>query len=246
MMPPQAHLPQGVAAAGQAAKAAAQKSWEAGRQGMGFLGRLVTGGGRAAYTEFFRPVAVAEGYIITQPATASVTAPLEAGAFLFVAALLLGWLVFLLPENWMRALVLLVGWIGLLAISRAGARWLSFSRLTLTRLLSLLGNKAKGQVWQVRFTVNNQATNQPVDVVIVGPREGIPPAHGQWARVWGTADASRNEIRTWKVQMIQQNGQPFEPYIADRLIPLTVAFFVPLVLVTLAVLLTILLAGGTP
>jgi len=232
------------AIATQTAKAAAAKSWEVTKQGMNLVTRLVTGGGRAAYTELFKPVPVIKGYVVSPPATASVPSPLEPAAFLFVAVLLLGWFILALPKGWIGALVLLVAWIGLLALNRLGVRRPFFSRLTLMRLRSLLGDKAKGQAQQVRFTVNNYDTNQPVDVVVVGARQGWPPNRGYWVQVWGFPDNSRNEVRGWQVEVVDSGGQRVGVYAAHRLMPLTVALFLPLTLVTLAFVVLQFVSGG--
>lgn len=235
----QAPSPPRAAAAGQAARAAAQKSWEIGKQGMSWIGRLVTGGGRAAYSEIFRRVPVVEGFVITQPQVSPVTAPLEPAAFLFVVASFLIACVLLANQALFKAVMLLGLWVGLLAINRLGVRRPCFSRLTGVRLKSLFARKARRSIQQVRFTVNNQATNQPVDIVMAGARQGLPPAYGQWVRVCGIVDPSRNEVRAWCVEAWQQNRQPLPPYVADRLMPLSVALFVPLILVTIIGLLLI-------
>jgi hypothetical protein len=240
---PLGQAPASMAAVGQAAKMAAQRSWAMSKQGMGLLGRLVTGGGRAAYTELFRPVAVVEGYVGGQPLSARVPAPLEGAAFLFAAAMLLGWLVLLL-DDMIAAIVLLGAWIGLLALNRLGARRPYFSRLTLTRLRSLLGDKRRGQVERIRFTVNNHATGQPVDVVIVGAKQGPQPTQGYWVRVWGIPEMGRNEVRAWQVEVVEHSGRRVGYLLADRLIPLTVALFLPLSLITVVTLGVILFGGG--
>lgn len=247
--PPQHRTPAAMTVVGQAAKTAAQKSWEASKQGMGALSRLVTGGGRAAYTELFKPIAIVEGYVTDRGAPAVVPAPLEGAAFVFVAILIFGWLLLLINEAIIVASILLVAWIGLLALSRLGVRRPYFSRLTLTRLRSLIGDKSKGQVSLVRMTVNNYSTGQPVDVVIIGPQTGPQPTQGHWVRVWGIPEVDRNQVRAWQVEVVEQSGRSLGFLRADRLIPLTVALFWPLTLFTLAILTKMVLisfGGSTP
>ena len=234
--------------ANQAVKIAAQRSWQSAKKGMGWLTALVTGGGRAAWTELRNPVPVVRGYVMSQPSAPFVRTPLEPAALLFGALLIFGWLLFLVDKAhyWIIALVLLAAWIGLLALSRLGVRRPYFSRLTWTRIQSLF-DRQKGQVQRVSFQVLNHDTNQPVTVVMVGPKRAVPLVpQRHWVDVYGIPDAGRAEVRAWKITAMEQNGAPAGECLADRVIPLTVALLLPLALITLVFLIVFAAGLGKP
>ena len=144
-----------------------------------------------------------------------------------LAAVVFGWLLLVWNEPVGVAGILLVAWIGLLALSWLGVRRPYFSRLTWIRLRSLLGDKSKGQVPLLRMTVNNHHTGQPIGVVLIDPQAGAQPAPGHWVRVWGIPETDRNEVRAWQVEVVESSGRSLGFVKAGRLFPLTVALFLP-------------------
>jgi hypothetical protein len=228
------------AAVAPVAKEAAIKSWKGSKKGMGFMARTLTGGGKAAYTEVFSPQPYVEGQVLTAPASGSVPAPIEVGALLFVAALLLGWLIFLLEQWWYIAAALAGTYIVLLVLSWLGLRQPFFTRMTFSGLWSRLFRRS-GQVPIYKFRVQDRISGQPVDVVMVGPQKGHRMAPGNNVRVWGLPDKGRNELRAWKVEALDAAGQTFAFLTVPRLIPLVVALFLPptLILITWIVILLV-------
>jgi hypothetical protein len=211
-----------------AARAAAQRGWALSKKGMSGFARLVTLGGRAAYSEFFAPQPMAEGQATTHPQEDSVPTPVEMGAFFFVAVLFLGWLVFLLPAWYYIALAFAGLGLLLLAVNFLGLRRPFFTRMTFARLF-----RRSRQVPQLRFQMQDQLTGGPLNVVIVGSRLGGTVGAGNLVRAYGVFDRGRNELRAWKVEVFSPQGQYAGTVKAPRLVPLPAALLLPLALYVL-------------
>ncbi len=212
---------QAVQAAAPAARQAAERSWQVSRQSMGWFARLITGGGRSAYTELVSPQPVIAGQVVSPPQEDWVPTPLEGAALIFFVSLLLGWLVFLLPEWWQQLLVILGLTLLLLILNFAGLRRPAFSRLFWTRLL----RRAK-QVPRLTCQVQDQITNQVVRLTIIGSRTPGQLYQGANLLAYGVRYAGQNEVRAWKVDL--DNGQEIT---APRLAPLVaIMLLVPLLL----------------
>jgi hypothetical protein len=82
-------------------------------------------------------------------------------------------------------------------------------------------------------------------VSMVGVKQGGPLGQGHWVDVWGIPEPSRAEVRAWQVRVTDRAGSAAGTYLADRLIPLTVAFLLPLALITL-VFLAVVIVGLLP
>lgn len=203
-------------AAAPLAHQAAHQSWQASRQGMGWLARLTTGGGRAAFTELVSPQPAVVGQVVSSPMEDWIPAPIEGGAITFVLCLLLSWLVFLLPVWWYEVLGILALAFLLLALNFAGVRRPAFTRMMWGRLL----RRAK-QVPRLRFQVRDQATDQVVTLTVVGPRTGGQVAPGDDLLAYGVHYPGSNEVRAWKLDL--GGAQSTGVMTAPRLIPLTVA-----------------------
>ncbi len=226
---------QAAQAAAPVAREAAQRSWHASRQGMGWLARLVTAGGRAAYTEIVSPQPAIAGQVISPPMEDWVPIPVEAGAIVFVACLLLGWLVFLLPQWWQEALFILALILVLLALNFAGLRRPAFTRLTWSRLL----RRAK-QVPRLRVQVREHTTGQAIYLTVVGPRSGAQVFQGADLLVYGTRYSRGNEVRAWKLDMAGPAGPAV--IVAPRLVPLSAALLLVPVLLGLAWLIEVIVS----
>ena len=227
------------AAIAPVAKEAAIKGWAGSKRGMGFFARMVTIGGRAAYSEIFGPLPVAHGEVTTPPAESTVPASVEPAAILFVISLLAGWLIFALP-GLNRAISIAVIFIALLALSWLGVRRPYFTRMTFSGLVARL--RRPGQTPMVpiyKFRVSEGTTGQPLDVVMVGERKGDVLSQGALVELWGIGEPGRNELRAWKVETVDASGQPVGVLTAPRLIPLTVALFLPALLILIVWLITL-------
>jgi hypothetical protein len=215
---------QAAQAAAPVAGQVARRSWQASRQGMGWLARLVTGGGRAAYTEIVSPQPALAGQVVSVPTEDWVPAQIELGAIAFLAGLLLGWLVFLLPEWWQELAAILALALLLLGLNFAGLRRPAFTRMTWGRLL-----RRFRQVPRLRCHVRDYATNQTTTLTLVGPRAGGPLVQGADLLAYGIRDTRNNEVRAWKLDLSGATGNTV--ITAPRLAPLTVALLlVPLLL----------------
>jgi hypothetical protein len=223
---------QAAQAAAPVAREAAQRSWHASRQGMGWLARLVTAGGRAAYTEIVSPQPLIAGQVISPPMEDWVPIPVEAGAIVFVACLLLGWLVFLLPQWWQEALFILALVFVLLVLNFAGLRRPAFTRLTWSRLL----RRAK-QVPRLRVQVREHTTGQAIYLTVVGPRSGAQLFQGADLLAYGTRYSRGNEVRAWKLDMAGP-----AVIVAPRLVPLSAALLLVPVLLGLAWLIEVIVS----
>jgi hypothetical protein len=243
--PSQASLGPALAQAGAAlapvAKQMAAKGWVSSKRGMSLLARVFTVGGRAAYTELFRPLPAGGGQVVAAPTEATVPAPVEPAALIFVLALLAGWLVFALPAT-PRAIIIIGLPIVLLVLSWLGVRRPYFTALTFTGLLGWLRNRGRApQVPLYRFPVAERAAGRQVDVVMIGPRRGNSPTAGATVELWGIYHVGRNELRAWRVASTDASGQTVGILAAPRLIPLVVALFLPALLWLVAWVLTLLL-----
>ena len=229
------------AAVAPIAREAAAKSWESSKKGMSFFARVMTGGGRAAYTEIFHPLPVAGGRVLTPPSSTTVPVPVEGAALLFVAVLLFGWLVFLLPP-WGIVGALAGVCVLLLVLSWLGVRRPYFSKLTFSGLWDrILRRGQASQVPLYKFQVQDASGGQPLNVVMLGQRQGGQLAQGAQVQLWGILDKGRNELRAWKIETLDAAGQPVT-ITAPKLIPLTVALFLPPVLMGVVGLLIVLLS----
>jgi hypothetical protein len=229
------------AAIAPVAKEAAIKGWAGSKRGMSFFARMVTVGGRAAYSEVFGPLPVAHGQVTTPPTTSTVPAVVEPAAILFAISLLAGWLVFTLTGLG-RAVAIAVIFVVLLALSWLGIRRPYFTRMTFSGLVERL--RRRGQVPQepiYRFHIAEGTGGQPLDVVMIGERTGRVISQGALVELWGIREPGRNELRTWKVETVDVSGQSVGTLTAPRLIPLTVALFLPAVLILIVWLLTLVL-----
>ena len=218
---------QAAAAAAPVARAAGGAAWRASRKGMGWFARLITLGGRAAYTEVFSPPAVAEGQVNSQPTFAYTPAPLESAAFVFVLSFALLPLIFLIKDWRIELAVFAGGALLLLALNFAGLRWPAFSRITFGHLFRRYPG---GNVPEARFQVHD-AQKGVLNLRIVGARrENVQIAFDHLVRVYGMPEPGRNEIRVWKAEVYAANGQPLGIVTAPRLLPLFATLFAPTVL----------------
>jgi len=233
--PPGAGVGPAVAKAGAAlapvARQAAAKGWAGSKRSMSFLARVVTVGGRAAYSELFGPLPVAGGQVATSPTAAMVPAPFEFPALLFVLVLLGEWLVFALPSV-TQGIVILAALMALLLLSWLGFRRPYFTVLTLTGLIGRLRNRGRPlRVPIYKFQVVERTGGQPLDVVMIGPQKGVRVAAGAIVELWGVRHPGRNELRAWRVESVDATGQSRGVLTVPRLIPLTVALFLPVIVV---------------
>ena len=229
------------AAVAPVAKGAVVKGWAGSKRGMSFFARVVTVGGRAAYSEIFSPLPVAHGQISTPPAASTVLAPVEPAAILFVVSLLAGWLIFILPEL-SRAISIAVIFVVLLVLSWLGMRRPYFTRMTFSGLAARLRRRGQAPTVPIyKFRISEGATGQPLDVIMVGERKGRAISQGALVELWGIRDPGRNELRTWRVETVDVSGQLVGTLTAPRLIPLTVALFLPALLILIVWLITLVL-----
>ena len=229
------------AAVAPVAKEAAIKGWAGSKRGMSFFARVVTVGGRAAYSEVFGPPPVAHGQVTAPPTASTVPAPVEPAAILFVISLLAGWLIFAL-QGLSLAIAIAVIFVVLLALSWLGIRRPYFTRMTFSGLVARL--RRRGQSPQVpiyRFRIAEGTSGQPLDVVMIGERKGRAIFQGSLVELWGIREPGRNELRAWKVETVDVSGQLVGTLTAPRLIPLTVALFLPAILILLVWLITLVL-----
>jgi len=229
------------AAIAPVAKEAAIKGWAGSKRGMSFFARMVTVGGRAAYSEVFGPLPAAHGQVTTPPTASTVPAPVEPAAILFVISLLTGWLVFAL-QGLSRAIAIAAIFVVLLALSWLGIRRPYFTRMTFDGLVTRLFRR--GQTPEVpiyRFRIAEGTSGQPLDVVMIGERKGRAISQGALVELWGIRDPGRNELRAWRIETVDASGQPVGVLTAPRLIPLTVALFLPAILILIVWLITLVL-----
>ena len=167
------------AAIAPVAKQAAAKGWAGSKRGVGFLARVFTIGGRAAYSEVFGSLPTASGQVAAPPNEAAVAEPIETAALVFVLALLGGWLAFTLPPRG-TAIVIIAAPLVLLVLSWLGFRRPYFTKMTFTGLAGRMRNRGRArQVPIYKFQVYEQTTGQPLDVVMVGPRQGSALGSGR-------------------------------------------------------------------
>ncbi len=225
------------AAVAPVAKEAAAKGWAGSRRGMSFFARVATVGGRAAYSEVVSPQPAARGQVTAPPVAASGPAPAEPAALALLAiTLLAAWLVFALAGV---ARFLAIGgmFIGLLFLSWLGVRRPYFTLLAFEGWIARVTQRGQAPIVPLyRFTMREEGSGQALAVVMVGERKGVDVADGAWVEVWGIREPQRNELRAWKVQMADAAGQPGPVLTAPRLIPLSVALFLPAALILLIAL----------
>lgn len=229
------------AAVAPVAKEAAARGWAGSKRGMSFFARMVTGGGRAAYSEIFNSVPIAHGQVTTPPTASTVPAVVEPAAIFFVISLLSSWLIFTL-HGLSRAVTIAVIFVVLLALSWLGIRRPYFTRMTFGGLAA--GLRGRGQAPEVpiyRFCIAEGTSGQSLDVVMIGEHKGRAISQGALVELWGIREPGRNELRAWKVGTVDASGQPVGTLTAPRLIPLTVALFLPAILILLVWLVTLVL-----
>lgn len=234
-------LAQAGAALAPVAKQAAAKGWASSKRGMSLLARVFTIGGRAAYSELFRPLPVGGGQVVAAPVETAVPAPLEPAAFIFVLSLLAGWLVFALPVM-VRAIVIVGFPILLLFLNWLGVRRPYFTALTFVSLFHRLRNRWRPfHVPLYKFPLADRTVGNQVEVVMIGPLQGTPPTPGAVVEVWGIRHPGRNELRAWRVEGVDPTGQSVSVLTTPRLIPLTVALFLPSVLLIIVWIISLVL-----
>ncbi len=212
------------AVAGPVVQAAGGAAWQASKSGMGWFTRLVTLGGRAAYTEVFNPQSAAEGPVTMQPMRADTPAPIEPAGLVFALSFVIWPLVFLVQGALAQLVIFPVVAVLLLALNFVGLRWPSFTKLTFG---SLLRRYIGGHVPELRFQVHD-AQKGVCHVRVVGVVQGnVPLAAGQLVRVYGTPEAGRNEVRAWKMDVYTADGQPLGILTAPRVLPLFAMLFAP-------------------
>jgi hypothetical protein len=212
------------AAAGPVVQAAGVATWQASKRGMGWFARLVTLGGRAAYTQVFNPQSAAEGPVMAQPMRADTPAPIEPAALVFAMSFVIWPLVFLARGAFVQLVIFLAVAVLLLAFNFVGLRWPAFTKLTFG---ALLRRYTGGRVPELRFQVHD-AQKGVCHVRVVGPVQGnVPLVAGQLVRVYGTPEAGRNEVRAWKMDVYAANGQPLGILTAPRVLPLFAMLFAP-------------------
>jgi hypothetical protein len=218
---------QAAAAAAPIARAAGGAAWQASKKGMSWFAKLVTLGGRAAYTEVFNPPSIVEGQVVGLSPQANTPAPIEPSAFVFALSFLIWPLVFLV-KDWPTQLAILAGvTVLLLALNFAGLRWPAFTRLTFGRLF---GRYPQGAVPEMRFQVNDGQKGIVNVRVVGGRRETVLLAVSHLVRVYGMPEPGRNEVRAWKIEVYAASGQPLGITTAPRTLPLFAMLFTPTVL----------------
>lgn len=222
------------------AKEAAAKGWAGSKRGMGLFARIMTMGGRAAYSEVFSPLPAARGQVTTQPTTSTVPTPIDPAALLFVLSLFVGWSIFSLTML-NQAIALGTIFVVLLLLSWLGIRRPFFTKLTFSGLLDRL--RRRGQTPQapiLKFRIKESASGQPLDVAMLGERDGAPIVQGSLVELWGIHEPGQNQLRAWKAEIADASGQIVGSVTTPRLLPLTVALFVPAFLLLLVWLVTLI------
>lgn len=218
------------AAIAPVARQVAAKGWARSKRSMSFLTRVLTMGGRAAYSELFGPLPAAGGQVVAAPNEATVPVPVEPAALVVVLVLLGGWLIFALPSVGQTA-VIIAAPIVLLLLSWLGLRRPYFTKMTFTGLAGRLRNRGRAYPVPIqKFQVFEHATGQPLDVIMIGSRNGSPLIPGANVHLWGIRHPGRNEIRAWRAETVDASGQSLGVLTTPRLIPLTVALFLPALL----------------
>lgn len=214
-------------AAAPVARAAGGAAWQASKKGMGWFARIVTLGGRAAYTEIFNPLPALEGQVMAPPALTQSPAPIEPAALVFVLSFLVMPLVFLI-KDWGTQIAVFAALIALLLVANfGGLRWPALTKLTFG---NLFGRYPGRRVDDLRFQIYD-AQKGGVNVRVVGPRKEnsvINTSHR--VRVWGMPEPGRNEVRVWKIELYSADGQPLGIITAPRMLPLFAMLFAPVTL----------------
>ncbi len=208
--PPQA--PSTPAVAQEEAVKAAQKLWDIAKT-------VVTVGGRTAWQELTNPSPALDGTVAERFEAEAITPPNEPAFWAFVASVIV-LAVFALAGRWFFPFVATV-----VTLVLSWLRWKRpfFSPLAWKGLLSLLGRPA--QVPSAYLKV--QTPTGEVQVTLLGERQGELPQVGDRLRLWGIyEDKAMTKLRAWKVQRIDEAGQPQgEPCQAPRLFPFVPALF---------------------
>jgi hypothetical protein len=200
------------AVAKEEAVKAAQKLWD-------ITKTVVTIGARTAWQELTDPPAALDGTVTERFEVEAITPPNEPAFWVFVASVIV-LAVFALAGHWFFPFVATV-----VTLVLSWLRWKRpfFSPLALKGLLSLLGKPA--QVPSAYLKV--QAPTGEVQVTLLGERQGELPQVGDRLRLWGIyEDKAMTKLRAWKVQRIDEAGQPQgEPCQVPRLFPFVPALF---------------------
>jgi hypothetical protein len=214
--------------AGQAAapylQQAAVSSWQQSKRGAGWLRRVLTGGGRAAYSEVTTPFPVSEGWIRALVPPRQIVPPLEIAAFIFTLILLLSWLIVLLP-GWWAGVVLATSFFSLFVLSFAGVKRPFFTKMTFQRLLGQLS-----QINVLEFHVQEAQTNRQLRVEMWGVQSPPSLPSGAYVQLYGIENKGQAVVRVWWCNVLDQNGHTQMTVSAPRLLPLTLALFLPLFL----------------
>ena len=216
---------QAATAAAPIAQAAGQAALKASRQGMHWFSRLITLGGRAAFTEVTDPQPVAEGQITAGPTANNVPAPVEVGGWFFIFAFALVPLLFFSPDALTQLLSVLIAALLLLGLNFAGLRRPVFSKLTFGSLFRRYSN---GVVPDLRFQFND-VKRGILNVRLLGlRRDGATLVAGQLVRLYGVQEGQT--LRAWKIDVYGADGQPLGIVTAPRTLPLFAMLFVPLLI----------------
>lgn len=206
---------------------AVETGWAQGKRGAGWLRRVLTLGGRAAYAEMFSPEPALSGWVTTPPQLRTVQTPLEVSFFLFVVFVLFGWLVNFLPDGW-PGVVLVVWLLAMLILNFLGLRRPFFTTLTWQRLFGRLL-----QVQVTEFYMQEAGSNRQLRVEMVGVKQPVTLDVGTFIQVYGVEQRAQTAVRAWWISPTSQDGQGQPPIHVPRLIPLSVALFFPFLLATL-------------
>ena len=228
------------AAAAPVVQQAAATGWSQSKRGAGWLRRVLTLGGRAAYTELFSPEPATAGWVINPPQLRTVPVAIEMSFFLFIVFLLFGWLVVFLPGPWPA--VTLVGWLLLLLILNfAGVKRPYF---TTTSLYQLWGRPS--QVQAAEFYMQEEGSNRQLRVELIDLTQLPPLQSGMYLQVYGVVNGGQAAVRAWWVNATSQDAQTQQVVQAARLVPLSVALFLPWLLALTAWLVKLLWIGLAP
>jgi hypothetical protein len=216
------------------ARQAAAASWAQGRRSASWLRRVLTLGGRTAYSELFNPEPVLSGWIVSPVQTRTVQTPIAISFLVFVLFVALSWLIIFLPGAWPNV-ALIVWLLVLLILNFAGAKRPFFTMMTLQRLL---GRQPQTQV--AEFYLQELNGNRRFRVDMMGAEHPILFPTGTFVQVYGIEESGQTAIHAWWLTAISQDGQTQTPIRAPRLIPLSAALFLPLLLTTLIWLIKLL------
>ncbi len=183
------------------------------------VGKLVTLGGRAAYTDLIAPQPVATGMIVSPVERRAALAPFDLGCFGWLASwIVIGLMVWLLAPNTLGVdFMFMMLFFILLLLSWAGLRRPYFSRI--------LPRAAKDQL---RFALKTPQGQMAVEMIgaIKNLTPDTLPRQGHLVQLWGIPAGST--LRAWKLQFLNTDNSPSTLTLsAERLFPLVAALFAP-------------------